>query len=674
MTMIASLGALLGLYAENDGPIWPLDEPLTDGWKIVLAMVGGAASGLMLLPRRRQKRPPDPRPSLARIRTAMHFLRWPSVVVFALILIWAMITVGLSAAPRLKVALSGCPVPVEVRVLTSADSVQALSALAEDFVSDDAQQPWAVDCRRVHFTFSTEPSDTGAIADALGNDWTLTQDDGERLRHLGPRPDVWIPESSVTFELINSELTADEAVLKKRAPFTYSPLVLGIPERLDALEDARTDASSREILDRLRDEDLPAARSSPGSSPLVLLHSFALYREAGGDELPDPDALDRETLQELREIEGSVTVRDRPAEDANALLCSLRRESADLAALVSEHALVRHNRGEPMGGQCLARERRPTEGDKLLAYYPNNVPNLDFPFVVVDWPKNDLDDRRAAITRFHEWLVDDSDGQDELESEGLRPLHGTSMENPDQTPGALSQAESTGISPGPTDLSTTGELLTKARSPGRAVVLLDTSTSMAWPANSGLGSRHRVAIDELAGSLDQLGPTDTVEVWGFGSGAGERGWKTVGRVGQPRYPASRQQQLTELVTSLRRDAQQPRGLNVPFFQVVRAAVEELDDGESHAFDAVVILTDGDNEAALDTSGRRQLAGLLASGGSPTARVYVVTFGGPEGCGAPGGQALDSLARGWDGECLSGSAGMSDVFANLWSGVDVTGGD
>ncbi|UQA96167.1 substrate-binding domain-containing protein [Streptomyces halobius] len=148
----------------------------------------------------------------------------------------------------------------------------------------------------------------------------------------GPRPDLWIPESTADYEEARRGIPADAspAPLRNTGPVAYSPLVVGFPADARPADVEQVGASWRELLTGSDGDHaaLKLLRPSPVLSGTGLLHTLGLYLAGDGSRIgagSTPDA------GPVRDVEGRLSAPGSQYAGSTELLWSLRPEPSPTA-------------------------------------------------------------------------------------------------------------------------------------------------------------------------------------------------------------------------------------------------------------------------------------------------------------------------------------------------------
>ncbi|WP_250292309.1 substrate-binding domain-containing protein [Frankia sp. CiP1_Cm_nod1] len=311
-------------------------------------------------------------------------------LVTALAALSALLVGGLRPGP----AGMGTACPAEqLLVVAAPDIVDAVSALASRYTDGPGRGCTAI---RVQ---AREPA---TVVEALNGGWDSAR--------YGPRPDVWIPDSSLWPRLLGAARPGGEAgavTARTGPPLAYSPLVLALPAPMaNALHWAERPPTWADILRALSAEQGWAALGHPGWGPVRL-------------EMADP-ARSTPALQALIAWTGAArglgqedylpaTAVDQPS--VVGLLRKLRSRAGQAQAgsgavfVMNEQEVWRYNQGQP--------------AVPLTAVYPaDGTPVSDHPYLLLH-PAGTAAGRRAAAAGLLRFLRE-PDSQTWLVSQAFR--------------------------------------------------------------------------------------------------------------------------------------------------------------------------------------------------------------------------------------------------------------
>jgi Ca-activated chloride channel family protein len=596
------------------GPVLAIDIPQhLLGW--VLLVAGGVAAGVTaagLVPRLRSLYQNDhdsdsqssqlrlPRPQRRR-----QLLVWSTILASALALgVWGSLVLP-GAVAVVQIRLDGCPHPVELRVLTSPDSLEVVSEVA------DTYERWTAarfhDCPTARlYVYAAPPQE---VRNGLGNGWP------EETLSRWPRPDVWLADS----------LLEVEEMQKSRAgsgtPFTvadqrvvaFTPLVLAVPTNV-ALSSSRTNSTWERLLSEVANKKLHLLRPEPTMLPVGQLATAVAYNSHGRQA-------DLATAHKREQwFSTSLDAGAYPVGDEGDLLCRFRSISEaepSTVLMLTEQAVIGYNRGRyGVGAACApASDRAAGHEPTLESYYPTDTFRLERTFVRFAW-QDGAGPAEAAAVEFGDWLVS-PDGQQALLASGLRAS--VPLTDPISSAwGALQDAPDGEVA----DLELLEEveqLRQQAALHRRVLVLLDTSGSMTQPATTE-HSRFEVATDAVLGVIDMLDDNGAFGLWTFAAPGGETAVDEL----LPLDVGDNRNTFAEAYRALK--GVSPAG-DTPLYQAIQQGLDEVRTSEQNLNTALIVITDGEN-----TVGGASLTDLFGPDGEAetaninSPRVYVVAVG------------------------------------------------
>lgn len=422
----------------------------------------------------------------------------------------------------------------------------------------------------------------------------------------GAAPEVWVPDSSVWVDQLNSAGPARAWVA--RGSVASSPVVLALP---DAMADKAPGSPS---WSRLMSGALPLRIADPDTDTTGRLALFSLHGALGSSAT-------------ARKLAGAATVRlshtVAPSE-AELFRGFVDSPSRSAAFTASEQAVAAFNRDHPEQGLVAV---VPREGTSVL----------DFPWVAAPG----LDSARLEATDAVFRELRGPRAEEDLRRAGLRDPDGAGQPQLEGMPeGPVTQVDALPPQARVTALA----LWASVRTEMRMIAAIDVSGSMAWPA----GGKSRVELAQGAAmtALATFPRATEVGLWEFstGRGKGGRDWKQLApirpleaKVG----PVTQQELLTRALKTLPARLKGDTGL----YDTVLAAVRAVRKGyDPDRVNSVVLLTDGIND---DPSGitLTKLLATLRKEQVPDRPVRVVLVGmGPEADAA----TLAKIAEATDG--------------------------
>lgn len=507
---------------------------------------------------------------------------------------------------------------VVVDLAVSSEKATLMTELARDFNGSDAAALEGGGCAFAR----PQTKASGLAADLLSDGWDEETE--------GPRPVVWSPAASSWGAIVNQRRTADgqDAIVGEADPFMQTPLVIAMPEPMaDALGYPEEPVGWADIIQLAQDPQGWAAHGHPEWGPFRLGKTnpnfstsglsaliAQAYASAGTTEgLSGEDLADPAVEESARAVESAVV------HYGDTTLTFLnnwyRTDEAGTsltyvsAAAVEEKSVIDYNRGNP-DGNLDAGERPVAPRIPLVAIYPEEgTIYSDNPYIVLDaeWVS---DDERAAAEAF-EQFVQTPENQRKVLEFGFRPG------NPDV---ALADPISTdlGVDPGqPSTLLETPQpevmvdLLDRwdeQRKSARVTIVLDVSGSMAdQAAPGGTATKLDLAKEAAITALDQFKDEDEVGLRIFTTGLGDGRDQSFVDLAPPEPISQNRERLRREI-----EAQVPRD-GTPLYEVAQATFDEAVEAyDPNRINAVVVLTDGENEDLDSDDDEDQLAGLLDS--------------------------------------------------------------
>jgi Ca-activated chloride channel homolog len=523
-------------------------------------------------------------------------------------------------------------------VAGSLDKSAALTTFAADF-SRRGSDP---DGRCVKVTVL--PKASGAGQKALAAGWKDAD---------GPKPDVWSPSSSVWLSLLEDRLAQGQRSSLVGNPATVqsmasSPEVIAMPRPMaEALGWPGKSIGWRDLLTLSQNKSGWAkyghpewgrfilGKTNPNVSQVGLDSTIATYYAGAGvggrvkaSGLTLDDVKSARTRTFVAGVEQSIL---RYGDTSVSYLTDWQRADQQgqaltyLSALMSQESLVQsYNEGNPTADPAAA-GRLPKPKVPLVAVYPaEGTFYVDHPFAVLDAPWVD-EKKRAAAQAFltylrspkvqEQWMAnnfrsyDHRAGPKAVEAVGILPDKPTTI---------LSHPEPKVVD---AVLSSWGEL----RKTANVLSLIDVSGSMAQTLPGSGTTKLAAAQDAAAGSLDLFTDRDEVGLWSFAGGVrGRPDYRElvpIGPMGERVGGGSRRRELAQALGSLR-----PSG-DTGLYNTIGAAYQRvLAKGGDDRIDAVVVLTDGKNDAqgGLDLTALLKL--VTQGSGGRTARIITIAYG------------------------------------------------
>jgi hypothetical protein len=590
--------------------------------------------------------------SRARLR---HVLAWTGACAVALAL-------GLSvppAADQLHRWVYGCDLPTEVRVLTSTEQLDPTRELAAEYERWTAAENHGCPTANLY----VYGAGTTEARDAVASGWL-----NGGLSQIGPRPDVWLPDSSldVADAIVAGKRYGVTLPIAENRTIAFSPLVLGVPAAAvpAKLGDMRRNLVWNSLWKESKTQGWDVVRPDPAASVVGVLATSALYTSLAGtgQALADPTTA-RATEQR---IERSLDQGRYPLGVSSDLLCRQRAPDASKAAIITtEQALVRFNQGLAVGGSCTIAPSPPLPEASMVIFYPPDTVSVDHPFVRFNWIGPVGNTSRAAAD-FGAWL-DTTDGKRALLRSGLRPPPLFDISEPlTEKFGALPGVNFDRRPPVRATVDPAMVLYAQARRPGRVLLALDASGSMQTLVDRGGKTRFRLAADGVQSALGLMSGRDEFGLRIFpadGKGVGVRELVPLGRSDVPIGGTARRQAAADALAGVK-----PAG-GTPLFATIVDGVKAVAADRDDQIASLVVLTDGND----NSSGLRP-ADVDAQVRGKGVRVFVVAIGEAT-CGT---QSLRDITAHSGGACYdAGLDSVDDVLAELfgllWGGDAGHGG-
>jgi hypothetical protein len=534
---------------------------------------------------------------------------------------------GLSAGATLGSTnlVPPCAPPVEFTVLTSQEAFGAVQTAIPGFEQAEPAHVHTA-CYAVNVTAYPAATDYDAWH-GFETGWGAAT-----LSAVGPRPEIWIPDSSAEVTTVRDH---NGPRLTLVGSIARSPLVVAVPGGLITGPLARLPRQGkrttwRSIYTALSHDHIGLAMPDPAVSETARLEIAGLY-----------PAL---TSAQERGIESSGSF---PADSGN-LLCDAAQTQADehgdrpapTAYLVSEAAMMAGNSDQFAEGACAALT-------PLTAFHPAGAAALDFPFTTVNWGGSAT--VSTSLSRyeadFYDWLT--GRGRSKLTGSGLRPPRCGSASQAPTGDEAVSPVCGTANLPTAAEVASALDSFHAAQAPTHIVIGIDDSGPMQ-PYLPPIAS----AVDaELGPGATHIGSRDSFGIW--------------------KLPGDRKGQIDQQVTGFGRAAatetRVPTDVGVlsghdhsaDYAMLARAGklLYARPTGSPKPTNAVILLTDGDGYPQGDPGGSSQLSVTGYFDKPPpdysAIKLYIIAFG-PEGCAESEtnpSQSLFYFAEAAGGSCM-----------------------
>ncbi len=555
------------------------------------------------------------------------------------------------ALNRLEIAIRGCDPPVELTALSSPIGLDPARKLVTRYERWTAESNYGCPTANVYVYAVSEDT----ARQTLSDNWDPDPFDGtEPLRDAGPRPDVWLPDSSLEVNRLdstvkNTQITANEYI-------GSSPLVVAITATALLPEMQRRDMSWSDLFDQATASDRGIVRPDPSTSLVGVISTAVLYGndiDGTGAWMPEQPVLDRRTIEQR--IGQSLDRGRYPLGDEADLLCRHRElDDPRAAVVVSEQQLRRFNQGQPLGGECGSAEFL-SPADKLVPLYLAKAPSLDHRIVRFRWSESKPAEKAAE---FSSWLSSEA-GRDALADVSLRPS-GFAGEHATGGDG-VSEDGPAYIASDTAAMDTTRAEHNIAQRRGRVLVAVDVSGSMGASAKLDTGSRFDVVSQSVQAALPSMGDRDEIGLSlfpGEATGLTVRQAVPIGSRDDPLGPVTRGQVI---IDELGRST--PDG-DTPLFRAIVDGVAAVGPSDDSRINGLIVLTDGE-----DTTSGLAPDQVLAAVQGKEVRVFVVSVGEASCTVAP----LPDVTRATGGACYdadfeSVDERLAEVLAIFFGGA------
>ncbi|MBI4944169.1 MAG: VWA domain-containing protein [Actinobacteria bacterium] len=482
------------------------------------------------------------------------------------------------------------------------------------------------------------PKSSGAAATALAAGWSARD---------GAQPDVWSPTGSIWLPLLEDRLvkaqrsslipTPDDVPHLASSPMVVAmprPMAtaLGWPDRPIGWADLLTLASSGKGWGTYGHPEwgrFSLGKTNPNFSHAGLEGTVAAYYAAVGrtSGLRSKDISSATTRRFVAGVEQSVV---RYGDTTTSFQSDwLRADDKGqalqyISALVTEENLVpSYNEGNPTGDPALV-GKHPAPKVPLVAVYPKEGTFVaDHPYAVLSAPWV-TPEKRLAADAFLTYLRS-PDVQKKWQENHFRDANGRAGSD------GLAQGvipEEPGRVLSPPSPRITGEILdswAELRKTANVISLVDVSGSMAEPVPGSSTTRLDAAVEASQASLELFTDHDEVGLWAFSGGVrGKQDWQELVPVGPMDGAVGDQVRRDALAAAL--GELRPNG-DTGLYNSVAAAYQSILDGyRDDRINAVVVLTDGRNDAdgGLDLPGLLEL--IRSISGGRQIRVITIAYG------------------------------------------------
>jgi Mg-chelatase subunit ChlD len=563
------------------------------------------------------------------------------------------IALGRSALDQLKVTFVGCDEPpVELTALSSPNGLDPALKLAASYERSTAASNNGCPTANVYVYAVPEE----IARQALSNGWRLDPVEGsEPLRDVGPRPDVWLPDSSLEVNRLdstvrNTEIAANEYIAS-------SPLVIGITASALPPEMQSQGNSWAALFDQTTVLDRGVVRPDPSTSLVGIISTAVLYGkdlDGSGRWKAENPVLDPRAIEQR--IGRSLDRDQYPLGDETDLLCRHRQLADPRAALIiSQQQLIRFNEGQPLGGGCGSTQFT-NQRNQLVPLFPASTPSLDHRIVRFKWsePK-----QAEKATGFASWLSSE-EGRHMLADVALRPAGppfagvGAIGGNGGSEGGPVYIASDTAV------INSTLEEYNVAQRRGRVLVALDVSGSMRAFVGQDGQNRFDLVSQSIQAVLPSMSDRDEIGLSlfpGDATGLTARQAVPIGARDEPLGPVTRGQAI---IDELRRST--PSG-NTPLFRAIVDGVAAVGPSDVNRISGLVVLTDG-----KDTTSGLAPGQVSAAVQGREVRVFVVSVGEASCAIAPLPEVTTTTGGGcYDADFESVDERLAQVLAVFFGG-------
>jgi Ca-activated chloride channel family protein len=523
---------------------------------------------------------------------------------------------------------------IVVDMAVSSEKITLLGDLADSFNSSDGAK---LNGRCVFVRPRSVAS--GLAATLIPQEWPNPDVNGEP-------PVIWSPASSGWAGIVNAR--AGRQMAPAGTPFMLTPLVIAMPKPMaEALGWPNTQLGFKDLLPLTQNPDGWAAvghpewgpfrlgKTNPNFSTSGLNFTIAEYYAAVGktqgltmEDLARPAAVDF-----ARQIESSVVhYGDITMTFLNNWFAADARGTALTYAsvvAVEEKSVIDYNKGNPDGVLSPGETAR-VPRDPLVAIYPSEgTLYSDSPFIVLDAPWVDADEKAAAA--LFETYVQQPENQRTVLQYGFRPNNPTvPLADPIVAANGVDPAQPTATLevPSPEVLLGILDSWAELRKDARVLLVLDISGSMGEIVTDDGKTRLDLAQQAAVGALDQFKESDDVGLWAFSTDLGGpdpnvRELVPIGKIGDNKTAISQAIQ-----------SQFPTN-GTPLYEVTeKAYTTMLDSYDPAKINAIVLLTDGQNDDGApgdDDEQFQELIELLQQGSegssSQPVRLFTISYGG-----------------------------------------------
>jgi Ca-activated chloride channel family protein len=466
-----------------------------------------------------------------------------------------------------------------------------------------------------------------------------------------PRPDVWVPDSSMWAQLAELQLKAahrPDPIPVEQPSIATSPLVVAMPRPMaQAIGWPRRPIGWADLLGALQKEGGWAAlghpewgavklgktdptQSTPGLEGVIGALTATLQAGALTPAVLNAHMDETRTL-----ILGLERAPGEQADTATNFLVNLQQEDDSGAALkfvsavpLGEKQVFDYNQGNPGGDPGTLGEHAKPKVPLVAVYPKEGTPEADHPWLVLNEPWVDSA-KRSAASAFLGYLLSPT-VQAKFQAAGLRDANGKAGSVATELNGLLSDQPARVI-PNPSPAVVGGILQGwgQASRRGNVLAVFDVSGSMNEPV-PGTGTTKMGLVRHAAAAATALwAPEDNVGIWAFSTKLPPDGkdYQEIVPLGPvdaviPGTNKTRRQLLDEGVAKL-----QATTHDTALYETALAAFRLV---QSHyvpgRINTVVLLTDGINDNPGNPLTLAQLLQQLKAGEKSGPQVRVITIG------------------------------------------------
>ena len=521
---------------------------------------------------------------------------------------------------------AGCTLVV---VAASSEKAGILHEIAADYSADSDVEGTCVDVK-------VNTMASGSAEAALAAGWD------EKVH--GDQPTVWSPAASTWVGLLRGDLASNDRpniVPDEVNSIASTPLVLAMPKPMaEALGWPKKQIGWADVTKLANDPagwasvghpewgKFTLGKTNPNLSTSGLAATVGTFVAATGrsSDLSTSDLEDPKVRRFAQNVEKSVL---HYGDTTLTYLSNLQRADDAGSGLgyvsavaVEEKSVLDYNAGNPTGDPATAGDH-PEPRTKLAAVYPKEgTLYSDNPYVVLDaaWVS---EEQKAAARDFESYLRSDA-AQKQFTDAGFRTYDGTPGDPIRNSAEVLADGVKVTLSPpNPAVLDGVRSTWSELRKKARVLIVLDVSGSMGDLVGSSGRTKLDLAKTAAVGALDQFSPHDEVGVWSFTTDLPEIGNSAgiyselvaVEKIGTNR---SRIETSVGNLTPLR---------GTPLYAATRAAAAKMAaEADPEKINAVVVLTDGQNEYPGDSNLDSLLSELGGGSAESKLRVFSIAYG------------------------------------------------